>query len=149
MLLQTCETFVHLRNTNEDSLDEIRELSDPPIDSKGHETFKVQKGTKNIIKSFALLTYTRMRSCLVYKQRKMHCALVNVRPKLTLKRRYCRIKSLWLNHWSHMECFDDVFGTFLDFESFMTLAFYGRFWQLSDFIQNIFIFGWTIPLKYN
>ncbi len=26
---QTCKTFVHLQNTNEDILDEIGELSDP------------------------------------------------------------------------------------------------------------------------
>ncbi len=38
-----------------------------------------------------------------------------------------------------MECFDDIFGTFLDFESFMTLADYRRVRQLSDFIQNILI----------
>ncbi len=38
-----------------------------------------------------------------------------------------------------MERFDNIFGTFLDFESFMTLAVYGRVWQLSDFIQNILI----------
>ncbi len=38
-----------------------------------------------------------------------------------------------------MECFDNIFGTFLDFESFMTLAVYGRVRELSDFIQNILI----------
>ncbi len=41
------KTFVHLQNTKKYILDEIRELSDPPIDSKVHKTFKVQKRTKN------------------------------------------------------------------------------------------------------
>ncbi len=34
MSFQTCKTFVHLRNTNEDIFDEIGEPYDPPIDSK-------------------------------------------------------------------------------------------------------------------
>ncbi len=50
MSFQICKTFVHLRNTNEDIFDEIRELSDPPIDSLGTTTVKAQKGSKNIIK---------------------------------------------------------------------------------------------------
>jgi len=41
---------VHLWNTNLDIFDEIRELSDPLIDTKGITTVKVQKGTKNINK---------------------------------------------------------------------------------------------------
>ncbi len=49
MSFQTCKTFVHLQNTNEDVLDLIQELSDPPIDSKGPYTFKAQKSTKNIV----------------------------------------------------------------------------------------------------
>ncbi len=43
MLFQTCKTFVHLRNTNSNIFDEIRELSDPPIDNKDPNMNKVQK----------------------------------------------------------------------------------------------------------
>ncbi len=50
MSFQTRKTFVHLRNTNKNIFDEIRELSDPPIDSKGTITIKVQKRSKDIDK---------------------------------------------------------------------------------------------------
>ncbi len=50
MSFQTRNTFVHLWNTNEDMFDEIRELSDPPIDSKATDTFEAQKDSKEIIK---------------------------------------------------------------------------------------------------
>ncbi len=43
MSFQTCKTFVHLRNINQDIFDEFRELSDPPTDSKDPNTIKVQK----------------------------------------------------------------------------------------------------------
>ncbi len=36
MLFQTRKTFVHLRHTNEDIFDEIRELSDPPQQHNHH-----------------------------------------------------------------------------------------------------------------
>ncbi len=48
MSYQTCKTFVHLRNTNEDIFDEFCELSDPPIDSNAITTIKVQKRSKEI-----------------------------------------------------------------------------------------------------
>ncbi len=49
MLFQTCQTFVHLRNTKI-FFDEFWDLSDPPIDSKDPNTFKVQKRSKDIVK---------------------------------------------------------------------------------------------------
>ncbi len=49
MSFQTCKTFVHLQNTNDDIFDEIQELSDP-IDSKPTTTFKAPKGSKHIVK---------------------------------------------------------------------------------------------------
>ncbi len=50
MSFQTCNTFIHLRNTNEDIFDAFGELSDPPIDSKDPYTIKAQKRSKEIIK---------------------------------------------------------------------------------------------------
>ncbi len=49
MSFQTHKTFVHLQNTNEDIFDEIRELSDPPIDSNATTVFKAQKRWKDIV----------------------------------------------------------------------------------------------------
>ncbi len=46
VLLQTRNNFVHLWNTNEDILDEIR----PFLDSNATDRFKAQKGSKDIIK---------------------------------------------------------------------------------------------------
>ncbi len=48
MSFQTCETIVHLHNTNEDIFDEIQELSDPPIGSKDITTINAQKSSKDI-----------------------------------------------------------------------------------------------------
>ncbi len=50
MLFQTRKTPVNLRNTNEDMLDGIWKLSDPPIDSKDITTINTQKRSKDIIK---------------------------------------------------------------------------------------------------
>ncbi len=40
MSFQTCNASDHLWNTNEDVFDDIWELSDPPIDSKGQEKYQ-------------------------------------------------------------------------------------------------------------
>ncbi len=50
MLFQTRKTFVHLPNTNEDIFDEIRELSDPAIDSNATDTFKARKVVRTSLK---------------------------------------------------------------------------------------------------
>ncbi len=50
MSFQTRKTFDHLRNTNWDIFDEIREISDPPIDSKGTTMVKAKKHSKDIVK---------------------------------------------------------------------------------------------------
>jgi len=50
MSFQTLKTFVHLQNTNEDLFDEIRDLSDPSIDSNAITTFKAEKVSKDIVK---------------------------------------------------------------------------------------------------
>ncbi len=49
ILSQTRKTSVHLKNTNEDIFDEIPDLSDPSVDSKGPTTINVQKRGKDII----------------------------------------------------------------------------------------------------
>jgi len=51
MSFHTCKTFVHLRNRNEDIFDEIWEVYDSSIDSNLITTFKIQKGTKDIVKT--------------------------------------------------------------------------------------------------
>ncbi len=48
MSFQTCETSVHLLNTNEDIFDAFWELSDPPIDNNVITTIKVQKRSNEI-----------------------------------------------------------------------------------------------------
>ncbi len=51
MSFQTCKTSVHLQNTIQNISDEIRELSDPPIDSKSPTTIKAQKrSTETLLK---------------------------------------------------------------------------------------------------
>ncbi len=49
MSLQTHKSFVHLRNTIEDILDENREACDCPIDCTVNNTIKAQKSMKGII----------------------------------------------------------------------------------------------------
>ena len=49
MSFQTCKTFIHLQNTNEDIFDEIWDVSEPAIDRNVFATFKAQKGSKNIV----------------------------------------------------------------------------------------------------
>ncbi len=48
MSIQTCKTFVRLRNRNEDIFDVFWEFSDPPIDSKDPYMIKAQKRSKEI-----------------------------------------------------------------------------------------------------
>ncbi len=48
MSFQTCKTFFHLQNKNVYIFDEFWELSDPSIDSKGPNTIKAQKHSKEI-----------------------------------------------------------------------------------------------------
>jgi len=55
------------------------------------------------------------------------------------KKYSCRFIKLNLNHYSHVDCFNDVFSTFLDLESGDYIAIYGRVIYLSDFIKNILI----------
>ncbi len=50
MSFQTCKTFDHLWNTNQDIFYEFRELSDPSTDSKDPNTFKAQKRSKDNVK---------------------------------------------------------------------------------------------------
>ncbi len=46
---------------------------------------------------------------------------------------------LQLNHWCHMDYFNDVFTIFLGLECISCMAVYGRVRELSDFIKNILI----------
>ncbi len=50
MSFQTRKSFVRLRNTIEDILDENQEVCDCPIDCQVNSTVKAQKSMKNIVK---------------------------------------------------------------------------------------------------
>ncbi len=50
MYFQTRKSFVCLRNTIEDILDENREACDCPIDCQVNNTVKAQKSMKDIVK---------------------------------------------------------------------------------------------------
>ncbi len=72
---------------------------------------------------------------------------------------------LQLDHWCHMDYFNDVLATFLCLDRVRILAVYGRVRKLSEFIRNnlctederrswrwvinyiILIFVWTVPLR--
>ncbi len=82
------------------------------------------------------------------------------------------LKKLWLNHWCHMDYFNNVLTTFLGLWTFQLHCCLCRVRKLWDFIKKswfvfrrwtnvlqfgtlgwvtndgIFIFGWTLPLKY-
>ncbi len=47
---------------------------------------------------------------------------------------------LWLNHWCHIDYFDDVLATFLSLDRVTILSVYGRVRELSEFIKNILIY---------
>ncbi len=88
-------------------------------------------------------------------------------------KKYSRsFEKLWLNHWCHMDYFNDLLATFLSLDRVRILAVYGGSessrnssknilicvpkmneglgttwgWVIND---RIFIFGWTIPLIMN
>ncbi len=63
MSFQTRESFVRLRNTIEDILDENREACDCPIDCQVNYTVKAQKIIKRIIKLIP-----SMGSCEILKR---------------------------------------------------------------------------------
>ncbi len=74
---QTRKTSVHLQNTNQDIFDGIWQLSDPPIDSKGPSTTKVQKLSKEIGKIMSPMwhqgfnrNFTKLREYFVRKEKK-------------------------------------------------------------------------------
>ncbi len=63
MLFQTRKTFVHLRNTNEDVFDEIRELSDPPETATQLKCSQVQKRSKYISKTVHVTSVAQLQFC--------------------------------------------------------------------------------------
>ncbi len=48
--------------------------------------------------------------------------------------------TLQLNHWCHMDVFNDVFTTFLGLKYFSSVAVYGGSESSRDFIKNIVIY---------
>ncbi len=81
------------------------------------------------------------------------------------KKYSCCIITLQLNHWCHMDCFNDVLTTFMGLECGSCVAVYAgseplRFHQKDELMSygfgttwgwvindRIWIFGWTIPLR--
>ncbi len=58
----------------------------------------------------------------------------------SLRTKYSRsFVKLGLNHWSHMNYFNDVLVPFLSLDRVRILAVYGRVRELSEFINNILI----------
>ncbi len=100
----------------------------------------------------------------------VNCILFSLR-----KKKYsCSVAKLKLSYWCHVDCFIDVFTTFLDLGTFQLRCCLRRVREFSDFIRNIlmcfpkmneglygfgttawgqvfndriFILGWTIPLR--
>ncbi len=128
MLFQTCKTSFHLRNTNSDIVYEFRALSVPPIDSKDPYTIKVQKQSNVLCQHHAH----------VYAQIKAHISKMapgwSGGDKLLNKcvifvffahKKYSHsFKTLWLNHWCHVNYYNDVLAMFLDLERGSSLAVY-------------------------
>ncbi len=55
-------------------------------------------------------------------------------------KKYSRSFVKWqLNHWCHMDYFNDVLASFLSLDRVRILAVYGRVGELSEFIRNILI----------
>ncbi len=83
-----------------------------------------------------LLTFLmKSENFLTLHRQKCNTAPMNVHQRLKRKRRNCWIKSLFfkysrsfitlrLNHWCHMDCFKDVFTTFLGLECGSCIAVY-------------------------
>ncbi len=61
MSFQTLKTFVHLRNTNEDILDEKRELSDPAYKATQPKYSQTQKRSKDIYKTVHVTSVTQLK----------------------------------------------------------------------------------------
>ncbi len=55
------------------------------------------------------------------------------------KKYSCSFVKLWLNHWCHMDYFNDVLTNFLSLHRGRNLAVYGRVRKLSDFLKNMLI----------
>ncbi len=56
------------------------------------------------------------------------------------KKKYRRsVAKLKKSHWCHMDCFTDVFTTFLDLGTFQLSCYIWRVWEVSDLIKNILI----------
>ncbi len=58
----------------------------------------------------------------------------------THKKYSCSFVKLRLNHWCHMDYFNDVLATFQSLDRVRILAVDGRVRELSEFIKNILIF---------
>ncbi len=63
MSFQTHKTSIHLRNTNEDIFDEIRELSDPAQTAKQRTCSQVHKRSKYICKTVHVTSVAQLQVC--------------------------------------------------------------------------------------
>ncbi len=77
----THETFVHLQNTNEDVFDEIRALSDPPIDNNATAMIQVPETSKDISKTSVAQLMSAQR------KQKQHV----IQPLWRVPRRMCAL----------------------------------------------------------
>ncbi len=131
MSFQTRKSFVRLRNTIKNILDENREACDCPIDCQVSNTTLIWTQTAACIQ--------RILSKMALRWRRGDELLNKIVVLFSLRRKKCsrRFIKFRLNHWWQMDYFDDVFHTFLGLDSVNCLAVNGTVTSLPVFIQNI------------
>ncbi len=107
----------------------------PCIDSNTSDTFKAQKGSKNIVKG---LLHSKMKIVsLIINPMSFQTCISFVRLWNTQKKYSHRFIKFRLNHWWLMDYFDDVFHTFLGLVNTIYLAVNVTVTSLPVFIHNI------------
>ncbi len=112
MSFQTHKTFVHLRKTNEDIFKEIQAQCKLNISR-----------TRKVVEF--VLFHTKEKNGGFFLRKKLFLWLFFLK--------------LRLNHWSHMDYFNNVVITFLELGTFQLHYCLCRVRKLSDFIKNILI----------
>ncbi len=135
---QTCKTFVHLRNTNEDIFDEILRAFWLFIDSNATDKFLrlysydflwLCSNYDFIQQFFLFLWYAFTRVPRMRQEKKLH--VTESLNKVVIfvffaHKKYSRsFIKLRLNHWCPMDYFNDVLTTFLGLERGSCSAVYG------------------------
>ncbi len=138
-------TFVHLWNSN-------KVFFHPPIDSNTTDTFKAQKGSKDIVKIVHVTSVVPPSERLLHQQHRTdvswysreRTSKTDTEEKKSFflfahKQYSCSFMKLRLNHWYHMNYLNDVLTTFLGLERGICVCCLCRVRKLLDFIKTILI----------